>query len=467
MRLISMTAMAMFALALMAACGGGGGGAAAVDDVAAVEFVVQPSAGVYPSMIAVQVRLLDAEGNTYQGTKAVGLNLMDNPTGATLMGGGTQVVTNGVADFNVAPDRGGIGFTLIARTGVPPFKEVISAPFDFVGEATSLVVSSSSTAGIGTPVAGLQVRLVDAGGTTVMNDDRMVNLELVNNNGFIMFHASGLGDPILERVEPTIGPVYGPLAISGDPTTELLGMTWHPVNKTVYASDLAGQYFRIDPITGEHTMLNAAGISFRGLSYDPITGLVFGAARNTADFYTVVPTSGLEAYLGPIVDFNATDVIDKIFGMDYDPLTGYIYAICHIVGDPNKQRRLAEIDPDLLDAVIGDPIGIDGATGFAFSPDGVPYLLTGDGSSNPESAYLVTDLLAGTVSLLGPLGLGDDGESLCAVPPQLMGTLQAMTVNGIATFPNVLFEASGVDYRIKASAAGVSDGQSLPITVGP
>lgn len=106
----------------------GGGGT-----FASLVFVQQPTDSEKGSSIApaVTVRGIDACGNTATGaTGNVSMGLGNNPSGATLGGGLSQPLVNGVATFgNLTVDRSGIDYTLAASMGV---LSATSGSFDIV-----------------------------------------------------------------------------------------------------------------------------------------------------------------------------------------------------------------------------------------------------------------------------------------------------------------------------------------------
>ena len=91
---------------------------------ASLRFIVPPSdvtAGIAIAP-AIQVELLDVEGNRATGaTSLVSLSLDNNPGGATLSGDASVEAVNGVATFSdLRLDQAGTGYTLVAASaGLP------------------------------------------------------------------------------------------------------------------------------------------------------------------------------------------------------------------------------------------------------------------------------------------------------------------------------------------------------------
>ncbi len=144
-----------------------------------------PPAGA-PITPAVQVEVLDAQGNRVTGSTApITLALGNNPGGATLSGGGPVNAVSGVASFNsLSLDRTGTGYTLVASS--PNLTSATSAAFDITpGSGLTLVFTGQpSNATAGTPITpAVVVTAQDGLGNTVTSFTGQVSLALGNNPG--------------------------------------------------------------------------------------------------------------------------------------------------------------------------------------------------------------------------------------------------------------------------------------------
>jgi hypothetical protein len=104
-------------------------------------YLQQPSSGLVGKSInpAVTVEEVDQFGNVVStdNTTKITLSLGSNPGGATLSGGGTVTVTNGIATFgDVALSAAGTGYTLVASTGT---LAATSSPFNIATSTTNTI----------------------------------------------------------------------------------------------------------------------------------------------------------------------------------------------------------------------------------------------------------------------------------------------------------------------------------------
>ena len=152
---------------------------------AQLRFSVEPADATAGTSIspAVQVTLLDAEGNLTLGTSPVTVTLAANPVGGTLSGTHTANAVNGVAAFpDLSVDRSADGYTLMATAaGVPA---AISADFSIVpGSATQLTFTTQPT---DTPAAAvitppIQVAVQDLFGNTVPDATDAITVDIGTN----------------------------------------------------------------------------------------------------------------------------------------------------------------------------------------------------------------------------------------------------------------------------------------------
>ena len=95
-------------------------------------------------------------------------------------------------------------------------------------------------------------------------------------------------------------------------------------------------------------------------------------------------------------------------GLAYDPISGRLYGLLRLSGQPGRQ--LVTIDPATgLCTSIGDT-GANFAS-IAFDAGGTLYGLTGDGAAIPEALFKISTLNA-TTTFLVSLGSGTAGEAL-------------------------------------------------------
>lgn len=103
----------------------------------------------------------------------------------------------------------------------------------------------------------------------------------------------------------------------------------------------------------------------------------------------------------------ADAVVDRATGLATDPVSQELYVVLRLDGVSGS--TLARVDPA---TGVATPIGALGESfaGIAFTCDAL-FGVTGDGSTTPETLFRI-DTQTGDLTLVAPLGRGDDGEAL-------------------------------------------------------
>lgn len=145
-------------------------------------FSRQPSDGVAGEVLspAIELTVVDQNGDLVTTAGSVTIALGDNPGGATLGGTTSVALSNGVATFSdLSLDRSGTGYTLVASHA--SLSDATSAAFNIVaGPTTHLEWEvQPGAAQAGQPITpAIQVSLRDALGNRAENDDRTVTLDI-------------------------------------------------------------------------------------------------------------------------------------------------------------------------------------------------------------------------------------------------------------------------------------------------
>jgi hypothetical protein len=250
-----------------------------------------------------------------------------------------------------------------------------------------------------------------------------------------LFHASGISDFIdpdsansgrwLEIVDPLAQAVFPPLATSRG-LDEIVGLAYDPTINRVYATDQNCQLISIDPANGAET-----GVGYTGGGIDTcggvgyLKGLAWDAAGNrllggvTPEFgdgvlYAIDPTNAATDSLGQVVTTQG-DSLDGFNGFAMQPSTGILYVIGHRRVDALQTRTLMTLNVATFTATIIAQLPQSGVAGITFTSGGILYAVTGDGGQSPETLWTM-NLTTAAMTLVMPLGHGDDGEAIVAVP---------------------------------------------------
>ena len=326
-----------------------------------------------------------------------------------------------------------------------------------------------------------EVEIQDSFGNLVVTATDNVTLDFSNNVGSMLLHSSGRTSPILEPLDPVSPTILATLP--NTTTMEIRGMTYDPATATVLAVDFSN-LIAIDPVTGTETTIGPLNIQpfIQGVAFEPSTGRLIGAEHGAfgANLYEVDPATGNQTLIGvPVLDGGA-DVLYGYQSMATDPITGTMYASAWLQSSgaccPGLPRHLVTVDPTALTATtIGQLVGPSGTTaiaaaGLAFLDDGTLLAVSGDGTSqpdpNPETLFVV-DKATGAMTPLLPLGNGDSGEELAAIPAALSGTLTRAAIGGVATFNDLQIDAPAMGYELVATGTGLAASFSGPFNVNP
>ena len=152
-----------------------------------LRFVVQPSDVTAGNAIApaIQVELLDAQGNRATGAAQVSMSIGNNPGGATLNGTTSVSAVNGLATFSALRlNQAGNGYTLVAASA--GLTGATSSGFDVVAGAPAGLgfVTQPTTTGAGVAISpAVQVSVRDAFGNLVTDASTSVTMSIGNNPG--------------------------------------------------------------------------------------------------------------------------------------------------------------------------------------------------------------------------------------------------------------------------------------------
>ena len=428
-----------------------------------------------------EVGVEDAFGNVVTtATDAVSIAIGTNPAGGTLSGTPTVSAVNGVAALSdLSIEKTGSGYTLGASAA--GLTDATSAAFDITAAAATQLAfrTPPGNATVRTTIApAIEVEILDQFSNLVTSATDVVTLAIQTNPGDMLFHASGFNTQILERVDPvtlTVLPVL-PNAIA--PGEEIFGLTYYQPTDRVLASvgdfNLGNNNLAsIDATDGAVTTLGligtfAAGPNVRSLVVEPGTGRLLGGEwRPVGDrLFEIDPTTGTPTVLGVVVI--AGDNILAFNGLSYDPTTGILYGAVILnstVGTDPKIRTLVTIDVPNLTATFVAPLSELGVSSLDFRPNGDLWATTGDGAPNPEQVWLVNKA-TGAMTFILALGNGDFGEVITAVPPILTGGPTVTAVNGVAVF-NVAIDGVGNGYDLVATAAGLAGVTSVMFNITP
>jgi len=178
---------------------------------------------------------------------------------------------------------------------------------------------------------------------------------------------------------------------------------------TFYAIDNATYNFvSIDSANGVATTIGTstpqAGHTWTGMSYDAITGTMWGASTDgaTSAIYTIDLTTGATTLV------TTTTVTPLLIDIAVQPTSGILYL--HDLGD-----NIYTYDPVSGAITLVGPTGFDAnyAQGMDFNPEtGELFLAAYNGTISAAELRLV-NLTSGNTTLIGPIGAGS-GVELCA-----------------------------------------------------
>ena len=439
---------------------------------AKLAFTQQPGSSTMacrPLSPPLTVEVRNEDGDLLTGhITVVTLHLRGGGPDATINGTLARETLNGVATFDdLAIDRVGTGYVLEASA--PGGLGSKSTPFSITpssGAAAYLAFGTQPVDGrTGQSLPAFTVELRDNGGQLVTDEDRTVTLSLYNNPGRLIFHTSGDGDDaVFELVEPSI-----PTIIRSDKvkSKRVRGLAYNPQDGRIYGSS-NGSLFYIDPRTMILTPIQADKIPNekpRGFAFKDGALYVAGESRGgPVMLYSFNPSTLAVTEVGPLT-LPGRNVM-QINGMETDPLTGVIYGIASIDDIICNLfcKYLVTIDPATLTITDRGSLN-ENIVGLTFLADGTMIGVSGDSEALLSETLYTIDRDSAALTVLLRLGNGGQGEQLTWVPAMLGGTITVQTVNGVATFSDVLLNALGSGYSLLASGCGVSPGISAAFDI--
>jgi uncharacterized repeat protein (TIGR01451 family) len=221
---------------------------------------------------------------------------------------------------------------------------------------------------------------------------------------------------------------------TGVPNIEAI--SFRPGTQTLYAADedtLGTIDILAGPTNGVFTAIGgtfgavsgAAGIQtiddVDGLSFDPITGVLYGSERRGGQDLLVIidPATGLVdpngfgAGIGYVIvtDNNAATSFDEdIDDLAIDPANGTVYAVAN-AGGTGDQLVVIDRTTGVIANVVG-PFGVDDMEGLGFFNDGTFYGVTGDGAGGNSDSLWLINKATGVAALQGPFLTESDFEAV-------------------------------------------------------
>ncbi|MCY1015011.1 beta strand repeat-containing protein [Pyxidicoccus sp. MSG2] len=413
-------------------------------------FVAQPASAAVDATLApaVQVRLVDAHGNTATGaTDSITVALGTNGSGATLSGTATVAAVAGVATFaNLTVDK--VGTYTLTASGTS-LEGATSSTFDIVGgPATQLAVRvqpSSTAAGVSIAPA-VEVTALDAKGNLATGFTGSVVVALAAN--------------------PTSDTLQGTLtvdAVAGVARFSALSLRKVGTGYTLTATSaglasITTQPFDVTP--GEARVLTFTtqpSLSVVGAAINPPVAVTlrdaFGntATSSTATLQLSLANNPTGASLTGTVSVSATNGVATFTGVGVDRAgNGYTLSVSapgitatsiafNVV--PGTPTRLAfGVQPS------------DVAAGSAITPAVTVRVVDAAGNTVTTATNSIT-VAIGTNPGVGILN----------------GTKTVSAVNGVATFSGLSITKTGAGYTLTAAATGLTTGTSAAfnVTSGP
>jgi hypothetical protein len=437
-------------------------------ELAEVRFVARPADVTAGTVItpAVQVELLGADGSPLSNaTVEVTVQIGANPGGGRLSGTTQVTSVNGIASFSdISIDRAGSGYTLWAS--LAELRDTSSAFAITAGSPAQLAFVSQPVADTArTTLAPFVVEVQDQLGNRIEGAVDMVTVALGDNPGSMIFHASGSSavNRVLQYVDPLTPEVLP--ALSASPASEISGMTLDATTGNVLAVNVGTELLEIDPLTGTANTIGDHGVlPLRGITWESGgAGRLLASQPHKNELYELNPTTAVATLLGSL-DI-ANDSVLGINGLATDPTDGTVYAIVRLRDAADRKRRdLVTINLNSLMASSLGTLSEDGVASLAFYPNGTLYAATGDGATNPESLWRV-DKTDASMTLIIPMGDGDDGEAIAYIPAHLGGTLAVAASDGVALFADLMIDAPADGYTLIATAPGLTAAVSVPFDI--
>lgn len=414
---------------------------------------------------AVEVTALDAFGDPDPSfADVVTLAIAANPGGGVLFGG-TATAVNGVARFpDLSIDKAGRGYTLQASSGA--LTSPGSDAFEILpGPASELAFNvQPSTETVGATITpAVRVGAVDALGNTSTDFNSGVTVAITAGTGTA-------GAMLLGTLTRT--------AIAGIATFNNLRI------------DLAGTGYTLSAAAPGLTGTTSA--AFDIIPSEP-TQLFFVVQPSTA----TAGDGAVGGVIAPAVEVVARDASGQTLNSFADDVT---LSITPGTGTSGAALRLAGATPVTVTAgasgialfsdlsidrsgtgykltaevTSGPFMGVTGASAFfnvdAGAPDHLAFIVQPtttnvDAAITPQVEVAVQDILNNTVTGFASdvtLGIGTNPAG-----GTLSGTLTKAVVNGVAAFPDLSIDVSGIGYTLEATAMGPSAATSTAFDVAP
>ncbi len=432
-------------------------------------FVVQPTNTPMNSAISppITVEIRDGGGNLIgTATDTVTLAFQNNAGMATLGGTLSQAAVGGTATFNdITVDTAGVGYTL--RASATGYSNAVSAAFTVTQVGPTQVVITTDPPATVAPFEAFTVvaEIRDAMNVIDTTFNGPVTIAFgAQPAGDLLVHASGLGTPIIELIEtdtPSVVREIFPTIVVG----EVMGMVYDPAIQLIRGTNLFGEFFLLDPVTGDCVLYgNSSTLSdsfFKGVAFNGM-GQIRALSRATDQVSTIDLVTGIDSQLGTTLTLTSY-AIAGCNGLSRHPTSGVFYAILNNATFPPEARPLVTVNMGSgVCTLIGDTG--DAVAGITFAPDGTLYAVTGDGASTPSTLWSVNTSNGALTNLL-TLGNGDDGETIVYIPRRLGGTLTVNAVNGVATFTGLSIDQLGSGYTLTVSSSGLTPDTSSAVDV--
>jgi|GEM_PF-496128 len=410
-------------------------------------FRTAPANGVAGAVLsAVEVELRDALGNRATGSTAPVTLSLGGPFGGTLAGTLTVSAVSGVATFsNLSIDKAAAGYTLTARS--PGLTEATSASFSISPGAASALAFVVQPGGVGVGASitpAVKVGFVDALGNTVPSASGTVTVALGNNpsggalggtlsaatvNGVVTF-----GNLSIDRqgVGYTLVATSGGFSSVTSSAFDVLALSG--------ATRLA---FKPGPISTQAGLLGTVAVELqdadgrRVAEARAITLSLQGGSGGT-----LTGTSTVNANSG-LATFNDLSITRAAVGYRL---------LAHADGLPDLLSAPFDISPGTVATLAFTVPPSRTVAGSAISPAIQVALQDAHGNRVTSPAQAVT------------LSLGNNPSG-----GSLSGTTTMNTVNGVATFSEVLLNRAAAGYTLIARVTGASDATSgaFEIVAGP
>ncbi|MBJ6763828.1 S8 family serine peptidase [Myxococcaceae bacterium JPH2] len=405
----------------------------------------QPSNGTAGTTLspALQVAVVDAFDNAIVDASSITVALKGGAVGATLSGTTTVATTAGVATFgNLSIAKAGTGYTLVASTGSVP--GATSSAFDIAPGAPHhvAIVQQPSTVAAGSAIApAVSVQVLDAAGNLVTQGGTTVTVVLGNNpssgtlsgatsvaavNGVATFSTLSINK---------VGTGYT-LAVGGNgltgATTAAFDVQPGVAAQLVFEQGPAAVLATGEAFSARVAVLDAQGNKTHGTTRVTLS-LVNAAGATLSGTTAANAVDGVVTFTGLSVAKAGTGYALKAEATGTAAATSSTFR----VNAPAATQLAFRAAPGNIQA---------GAT-----------LSTLEVEVRDASGQRVTE---GTVHVTLALGAN-------AAQGSLLGTLEADSVNGVATFKTVSLRKAGTGYTLVASGTGVSSATSAAFTVAP